>query len=117
VNIYCGKPPALEQGDRDRLVKLLGLLGSDNDGERSNAARMAYLQIRRLGVSWDEVLRPPALPNRPLWWREKASAILKSGLATEWETEFCVNLLDHWRGNLSDRQQEVLQKIFAKCTK
>lgn len=42
--------------DRDRLIKLLGLLGSDHEGERGNAARMASDLLRGAGLTWAEVI-------------------------------------------------------------
>jgi len=35
--------------DRDRLAKLLGMLGADHDGEVVNAARAADRLVRRSG--------------------------------------------------------------------
>jgi hypothetical protein len=45
-------------GPRELLVKALGMLGSDHDGECLNAARAAEKQRARLGVSWDELIIP-----------------------------------------------------------
>jgi hypothetical protein len=55
-----------------RLTKLLGLIGSDHDGEVTNAARATnqFLQQRRL--IWADVLTPDDPPKRePLFatWR------------------------------------------------
>ena len=48
--------------DRDRLVKLCGMFGSDHPGERANAAAAADKMIRDAGMRWPEVLLP-ALPR------------------------------------------------------
>ena len=39
----------------DRLVKLLGMIGSDHDGEALNAARLADKLVREAGLTWAEV--------------------------------------------------------------
>ena len=44
--------------DRDRLTKLLGLLGSGHDGEIAAAGRMADALIRNAGVTWADVIAP-----------------------------------------------------------
>jgi hypothetical protein len=41
---------------RDVLVKALGMLGSDSDGEVLNAARVAEKQRRKLGFTWDDII-------------------------------------------------------------
>jgi|SRR5581483_11039543 len=43
---------------RDLLVKALGLLGSDQAGERANAAVVAEKQRAKLGMTWDELIVP-----------------------------------------------------------
>src|SRR3954469_5039729 len=59
----------------DRLVKLLGMLGSVHDGEALTAARMADRLLRhQLKLTWGEVVQP--LPTRasgpepPRVWHE-----------------------------------------------
>jgi hypothetical protein len=42
--------------DRDRLAKLLGLLGSDHDGEVTAAARQAEHLRRAAKLTWSEIL-------------------------------------------------------------
>jgi hypothetical protein len=99
-------------------VKLLGLLGSDHAGERENAGRLAHEHIRRLKLTWDQVIAPSLLPapRAELSWQEMCAAVLASGEATAWEQSFCTKLLS-WRGNLSDKQKQILQEIFEKCSK
>lgn len=62
----------ITDAERARLAAILGMLGSAHDGERLAAARQAEAMRRKLGLSWDEVLRervvvtnePPAEPAR-----------------------------------------------------
>ncbi len=46
------------------------MLGSDHEGERSNAARLATLELRRLGLTWAELIarafsRPAKVEPKP----------------------------------------------------
>jgi hypothetical protein len=50
--------------DRDRLRKLLALLGSDQDGEVLNAARRIDALVKAAGIGW-QVLIPDAPDERP----------------------------------------------------
>ena len=48
-------------------------------------------------------------------WRDQAEAILDSGRANAWETNFCGGLLRSWRGpELTQKQNEVLERIFKQ---
>jgi hypothetical protein len=50
------KLAGIGDADRNTLVKVLGMLGSDHDGEILNAARSAERLRRKLGVSWDDLI-------------------------------------------------------------
>jgi hypothetical protein len=45
-----------DQLSRDRLVKILGMLGSNQDGEVLNAAHAAECLRRRLGMTWAQLI-------------------------------------------------------------
>jgi hypothetical protein len=47
---------------RNRLVKVLGMLGSPHDGERAAAGLLATKLLTRAGLMWDTVLAVPAGP-------------------------------------------------------
>lgn len=53
----------VERDDRERLVKLLGLMGSDHDGECLNAARKAEKLRKKLGLTWDDLIVPAQLQH------------------------------------------------------
>jgi hypothetical protein len=98
---------------------LLGLLGSDFDGERAAAARLAGRFVRQLGLSWDAIVIPSRLPAvcriEPQQWRFQAQAILDSDDVTAWEQDFCSSLLRRWRGGyLPSKQQQTLDRIFEQ---
>ncbi|MBL6080738.1 hypothetical protein JMJ56_22230 [Belnapia sp. T18] len=48
----------MRSSDAAKLARILGLLGSDQAGERAAAAEAAHRLVTRLGLSWDEVLAP-----------------------------------------------------------
>ncbi len=48
-----------------RLAAIAGMLGSEHDGERANAARLASLELKRLGVSWRQVIERAFTLVRP----------------------------------------------------
>lgn len=52
---------AVPQAVRDRLARLLGMVGSAHDGEALNAARLADKLLRQTGATWFEILTDPAL--------------------------------------------------------
>lgn len=54
---------AIDPRDKERLIRILRLLGSDHVGERASAALAANRLLESLGLSWDDVLDPP-VPER-----------------------------------------------------
>jgi hypothetical protein len=113
-------PDLLPPERRTRLVRILGLLGSDHIGERATAGAMADQLIRQAGLSWDHVVAgtaPAAAKEAPEGsppWHLMASRILGSGNANPWESNFCEDLISRWRGPvLTERQQQVLDRIYA----
>src|SRR5262249_31452059 len=46
----------IHNDDRERLVKILGMLGSNMDGEVLSAARRAEELRKKLNASWDELI-------------------------------------------------------------
>jgi hypothetical protein len=118
-------PPA----SRQRLVRFCGMLGSDHDGERANAARMADRLIREAGLTWEAVIAVPAALHRPASQAQpqpdpgasgmgrvaEAQRILAlhRALLTQWEADFLQNIAG-WRGPLSSRQQAVFDRIATK---
>ncbi len=49
----------MQRRDLTRLIRILGLLGSDQPGERAAAAMQAHKLVTSLGLSWSELLDPP----------------------------------------------------------
>lgn len=59
----------MRKGDLTRLVRILGMLGSDHDGERAAAALAADRLVRGSGWTWWDLLAPArvARPFRSQW--------------------------------------------------
>lgn len=107
----------LPPGAADRLVKLAGLLGSDFDGERANAAAAAATRLLQAhGFTWRDVLTPAAprpFAPVPTGWRAiVADCLLAPELLTAWERDFLRGLPLFPR--LSIKQQSALDRIAAR---
>ena len=58
----------LTEAERNRLAALLGMLRSDQPGERDNAARLAEQFRKTAGFTWTELVSAPRLivvPKKP----------------------------------------------------
>ncbi|MGK9167311.1 hypothetical protein KXR53_13485 [Inquilinus limosus] len=55
----------MRKGDLMRLIRILGMLGSDHAGERAAAALAADKLVRAGGWSWSDLLAP-ARTSRPV---------------------------------------------------
>jgi hypothetical protein len=60
-----GEIDGMRKGDLTRLIRILGMLGSDHDGERAAAALAADRLVRGSGCSWSDLLAP-ARVSRPV---------------------------------------------------
>jgi hypothetical protein len=52
--------PSLDASSAQRLVRLLGMLGSAHDGEVATAGRKADRLIRERGLNWSQIIAPAA---------------------------------------------------------
>jgi len=98
---------------RARLLKLLGLLGSDQAGERDAAVLAATRLLERSGLRWPEILSLPQPSKRePLFstWRATCAELSKrSGDLRPWERKFIADLPAFPR--ISTKQRYVLKEI------
>ena len=53
----------MRKGDLTRLIRILGMLGSDHDGERAAAALAADRLVRASGWTWWDLLAPARAPR------------------------------------------------------
>jgi hypothetical protein len=63
--VEAGEAARLNRADRQRILKLLNMLGSEHDGEILNAAKAATALLRARNANWTAVVRsdpePPAV--------------------------------------------------------
>jgi hypothetical protein len=101
---------------REDLAKILGLLGSDYQGERDAAALAAGRLLKRYGLTWQELpalLQPPK--REPLWstWRQTCAELTKrQGDLRPWERKFVADLPAFPR--ISTKQRYVLDEIAGR---
>jgi hypothetical protein len=95
----------LDSHSADRLRKLLGMLGSEHDGERATAAAKADAFVRSLGLSWTDVIAPPIVPEHSRRIQSWRSA------ATDWQrmASFC----HARRWSLSQRQRDFVESALT----
>jgi hypothetical protein len=103
----------LSAPDRTKLGKLLGMLGSDHAGERDAAALAAHRMVVRAGLTWPQVIKPPAieraLPELGTWRQTVAECLAQPGSLRRWEIGFLRDLPGFRR--LSTKQRYVLKEI------
>ncbi len=105
--------------DRDRLSKLLGLLGSAHDGEVAAAGRAAHRLLREAGLTWPDVLLTPPPPRRPLPKPpvDRVSVIVECrrrwAFLSDWEQGFVTSIARRPH-RLSGKQAECLDRICRR---
>jgi hypothetical protein len=97
-------PDALE-----RLIKLLGMLGSAHDGERAAAGLKAHDLIRRHGLTWSDIL---ATSPKPIGWRDQLAACSAHKHSLNERERAFVFQLARWRGTPTEKQLAWLQRIY-----
>jgi hypothetical protein len=105
----------LPQSDRQRLAKLLGLLGSDQAGERDAAGLAAHRLLQKHGLTWPQLLTPAPVHREPLQstWRTTCNALMERFDALRsWEKQFVVDLAHFPR--ISTKQRYVLNEIAQR---
>ena len=104
----------------DKLAKVCARFGSDFDGERSTAAKLADRMVKDAGLTWEQVLSPSGSKTRRDTWQEphdlqSAVAICSafSGCLSEWERRFIAGVADS--RSLSRKQEQVLERLVGKA--
>ena len=102
--------------DRGRLVKLLGMLGSDHDGEIAAAGRAADRLVRQAGVRWRDVILPDLLLSKSgdAIGNQIDFILGASDALNKWERQFVVSLARQRRAP-SEKQRAILDQLFVKC--
>jgi hypothetical protein len=103
-----------------KLAKVCGLLGSDHDGERANAAAQATRLLKEAGLTWEEFVRrpcptpqPPRQPYQQQAHDHRARArraLMRAHLLNPWQKDFLSNIAVRHEP-LTPKQAGVLRKI------
>jgi hypothetical protein len=94
---------------RERLVAILGRLGSDQDGEVTVAARMAIKMLNEMGLTWDYVIRQAGdadgsnASNTELLWTKQELALTRGALDSSRKDR------QRLEGDLIDWQRRVIR--------
>jgi hypothetical protein len=111
---------ALDADKLARLIKLLGMFGSNFAGERENAGKKAHELITAAGTTWAELLTPKpsqavAVASGPRTWRVFVEQVLIDhyGALYESELKFLPSLLASGRAP-SPAQTAWLIKIARR---
>jgi hypothetical protein len=108
----------LSNPERERLAKLLGMLGSDHAGERDAAGLAAHRLVKASGVTWSSIVCIPQDAYRRQEtsahdWRSLAMACTRFPLLWDkWESEFVYGLPRFPR--LSIKQGQKLTAIVTR---
>jgi hypothetical protein len=103
--------------NREKLARVLGLLGSSFEGEVVTAARQAERLRRDAGLTWNDILLPAALDPDDIGNADDAIdfCVAYKAVLTEWERKFIESLAErHW-STLTEKQMAVLVRLVAKC--
>lgn len=115
---------ALAPADTVRLVKLLGLLGSDHAGERAAAGLKAHNLVKDRNATWADVIVPKLVPPRAdpnpqpraapgRLHQSRALFLLQCGFGwNDWERQFLLSIA-RWAGDLSLKQGARLRDLGA----
>ena len=110
----------LDKQTAERLAKLCAMFCSNHPGERASAAAMADSLVRKLGMTWLEILISnakagplPAVDGLSI--EELFDHALRAedaNLLNPWERSFLINIYGQWR--LTEKQIAKLRDIVAK---
>ena len=103
----------LTDRDREKLERILKLLGSDQPGERASAALAAHRMLQSLGLEWEDILaeKPAAkvVVQRVREWdinhRDAAEARIRQLKSTTERQERQIRALRMRINHLNDRER------------
>ncbi len=105
-------------GLREKLSKILGMLGSDHAGERASAGAAANRMVRDAGLTWPDVIGRTDVggEGHHRVWREPSNdreavviCLAFDEVLTDWEIRFCRSIIKQKR--LSEKQRVILVRL------
>ena len=107
---------ALGAADRERLAKMLGMLGSSHAGERDAGGLAAARLLRQRKATWGDVLMPGVPvkrePHFGIWRQTCAELAQRPGDLRPWERGFVADLPKFQR--ISTKRRYVLNEIAKR---
>jgi hypothetical protein len=105
----------LDSQSAERLTKLLGMLGSNSDGERATAGRIADQFVRDLGLTWSDIVVPEGthLGSNTNWRRMADYCYALRGTLYGKSREFVENIHGR-RRDLTPKQIDWLKSIYDR---
>ncbi len=106
------------QIDVAKLAKILGMLGSDHDGERAAAALKADHFVKQAGLTWEAIVSPNRAPkpHRPpefgTWRKTCRECLARDKDLRQWERGFLRDLPKFQR--ISTKQRYCLNEIAIR---
>jgi hypothetical protein len=133
----------MEAKERERVIKLIGMLGSAFDGERANAAGMLSSIAEKHRMTINELMElayavpgkpgtvPPPPPEPDFTDIDQANDLLKmlgriaerpdmaSRVLTTWEINFSTDVSGRYSADyeLSEKQLVIVEKILRKASR
>jgi hypothetical protein len=99
--------------ERKKLIRILGLLGSDQPGERASAALKAHKLVESAGLDWSTLLAPAAtraivrrVRDADADYREAAESRIRQLKSTAERQERQIRALRTRVNNLADRERK-----------
>lgn len=85
----------LSPSERRKLVAILGMMGSDHDGERAAAAALASRIVRAAGLGWDDLISTAPAPQ------QQAPGGARDGAGSRWQDSDDIAVCLKWLGHLN----------------
>jgi hypothetical protein len=113
IHFAASRGNPLDPETADKLARICGMFGSNHDGEIAAAARKAHHLLRSRGLTWHEVIAPPARVTEPETLGELCGSLLACPeILSAWELDFLTTIssLDA----ISTKQRDQLDRITAE---
>lgn len=114
--------------DRSKVIKLLGMTGSDHSGEVLNAIRMANAHLVKNNMTWAQfcgaapMSSRPATPHKPSFdemfgdREQMFDVVLKASRGTGFHT-MMADIYNQWQrtGRMSEKQDDTLHNAYQRA--